>query len=98
MAACDGVGWAPASARFDRFLRLLLFTNDGKMGSIARVHSGEEIALGADTHSLPAADWPFSPCLEPGLGILWALSQSVERARFEIREPGRSTFFSWNAI
>ncbi len=74
----------------------LLFSGDGELGTIARATGGEAMVLGASASSPPAADWPFSPCLEPGLGILWALSQGVPQATFEIREPGRSSYFSWN--
>jgi hypothetical protein len=34
--------------------------------------------------------------LEPGLSILLALARGLDQARFEIREPLRTTTFRWS--
>ena len=45
---------------------------------------------------LPATSERYAPVLEPGLSILLALARGLDSARFEIREPRRTTAFRWS--
>lgn len=40
----------------------------------------------------------FAPVLEPGLSILLAIAEGLDRARFEIREPRRTTTLHWSRL
>lgn len=67
------------------------------LGVVSTAEPGEALPIGPRSASPPGSDWPFAPCLEPGLAVLWALATHLGEARFEIREPGRSSFFAWSA-
>jgi hypothetical protein len=67
----------------------LLFEEEGELGSVA----SDEVVGGPFTHpSSPR----YAPVLEPGLSILLALARRLDQARFEIREPQRTTAFRWS--
>jgi hypothetical protein len=67
----------------------LLFEEEGGLGSVA-----------ADDGEGGPFDRPssarYAPVLEPGLSILLALARGLDQARFEIREPHRTTAFRWS--
>lgn len=75
----------------------LLFSRDGALGTIESAESGPIEVVGAGLATEAGERWPFAPCLEPGLAILLALSSGWSRRTFEIREPGRTSRFSWSA-
>jgi hypothetical protein len=67
----------------------LLFREEGELGSVA-ADDGEG---GAFTRPRDAC---YAPVLAPGLSILLALARGLDQARFEIREPQRTTTFRWS--
>lgn len=70
----------------------LLFTERGELGCVRSDTDGEPIA------SRAATDFGFAPVLEPGLSILLAIAEGLDRARFEIREPRRTTTLHWSRL
>jgi hypothetical protein len=67
----------------------LLFQEEGELGSVAP----------GDGEGEPFAELPepcYAPVLEPGLSILLALARGLDSARFEIREPHRTTALRWS--
>jgi len=76
----------------------LLFTAGGELGSVgadAPPEAGEATDPTANGYLKPYASL-VAPSLEPGLAVLYALGRGLDLARFEIREPGRTTALRWS--
>jgi hypothetical protein len=67
----------------------LLFEEEGALGSVAPDD-------GTGAPFTPPSSARYAPVLEPGLAILLALARGLDSARFEIREPQRTTAFRWS--
>jgi hypothetical protein len=74
----------------------LLFASDGQLGSVGRDQDRDTDTCASAPIDPVAELGRYAPVLEPGLAILLALARGLDRARFTVREPQRTTTFLWS--